>query len=319
MPEIDYNLIRDIGGAKARGAAEATSQLAGEAQLTDYLARTGAKARAGGGDLTAFYEQETETANYQRDLETNLPLLMEGMKAGNEEFVQKINADMKAKYPNLHKTEITGLVPGQKLDLVSIQSGADVLKQDPNLEGRVDPTANFQVSTSIGADGQVQVTGIQPAGAGELPTAAKTITTDKGIMQWNPATQRYDIPAGGAPVRAGGPGGAGSTASLKWDKDALGALKTQYGTLTDTGYVIDDARMAEYQDAITYLNDYKTKGLGPNESSVLAERRAKAGGIDPIQEVITQQKGLGKSDKEIKALLRKSQFKSVNPGMYGLK
>jgi hypothetical protein len=29
-------------------------------------------------------------------------------------------------------------------------------------------------------------------------SAGKTITTDKGIMQWNPATSRYDIPAGGS-------------------------------------------------------------------------------------------------------------------------
>lgn len=170
MPDgrIDYNLIRDIGGARARGAAQATSQLTQEAQLTDYLAQTGAKARAAGGDLTGFYEQETEAANYQRDLETNLPLLMQGMRAGNEEFVQKVNADMKAKYPTLHKTEIAGLVPGQKLDLVSIQSGADVLKQDPNLEGRIDPTASYQVSTSLGADGQAQVTGIKPAEIGGI-------------------------------------------------------------------------------------------------------------------------------------------------------
>jgi len=125
------------------------------------------------------------------------------------------------------------------------------------------------------------------------------------------------------PVKPGdGKGGvttAGSTASLKWDKDALGALKTQYGTLTDTGYVIDTARMAEYQDAVTYLNDYKAKGLGPNEASVLSERRSKAGGVDPIQTAIDQYRAQGKSDAEIKTLLSKSQFKSVNPRNYGLK
>jgi hypothetical protein len=31
--------------------------------------------------------------------------------------------------------------------------------------------------------------------------AGKTITTDKGIMQWNPETQRYDIPAGNSPEK----------------------------------------------------------------------------------------------------------------------
>jgi hypothetical protein len=33
------------------------------------------------------------------------------------------------------------------------------------------------------------------------PEAAKTITTDQGIQQWNPVTQRYDIPAGQSPDR----------------------------------------------------------------------------------------------------------------------
>jgi hypothetical protein len=31
---------------------------------------------------------------------------------------------------------------------------------------------------------------------------AKTIQTDKGVMQYNPETKRYDIPAGGAPVKS---------------------------------------------------------------------------------------------------------------------
>ena len=31
-------------------------------------------------------------------------------------------------------------------------------------------------------------------------TAAGTVTTDKGVMQWNPDTRRYDIPVGGRPV-----------------------------------------------------------------------------------------------------------------------
>jgi hypothetical protein len=35
--------------------------------------------------------------------------------------------------------------------------------------------------------------------AAKQEEAGHTITTDKGIMQWNPETQRYDIPAGGAP------------------------------------------------------------------------------------------------------------------------
>ena len=77
--------------------------------------------------------------------------------------------------------------------------------------------------------------------------------------------------------------------------------------------------MAEYQDANTYLADYKDRGLTPNDAAVLAERRARAGGIDPIQTVIDQQRAQGKSDREITGMLRKSQFKSVNPRIYGLK
>jgi hypothetical protein len=38
-------------------------------------------------------------------------------------------------------------------------------------------------------------------GATAEPAAAKTITTDAGIMQWNPASQKYDIPAGKAPAK----------------------------------------------------------------------------------------------------------------------
>src|SRR5581483_4422976 len=33
--------------------------------------------------------------------------------------------------------------------------------------------------------------------------AGKTITTDQGIMQWNPATQKYDIPVGKPPSKEG--------------------------------------------------------------------------------------------------------------------
>lgn len=42
-----------------------------------------------------------------------------------------------------------------------------------------------------------------PVGAapGRSETEGKTITTDQGVMQWNPDTKRYDIPVGGAPVK----------------------------------------------------------------------------------------------------------------------
>lgn len=43
-----------------------------------------------------------------------------------------------------------------------------------------------------------------PAGTapGKEEEAGKTITTDQGIMQWNPETKRYDIKAGGSPDKA---------------------------------------------------------------------------------------------------------------------
>lgn len=123
----------------------------------------------------------------------------------------------------------------------------------------------------------------------------------------------------GDPYSTGKGAGAGGAADLKWHKDAGSRLDRQYGTLTDTGYVINEDRMAEYQDANTYLADYKTQGLNPNDAAVLAERRARAGGVDPIQTVIGQLRTQGKNDKEIKTMLRKSQFGSVNPRLYGLK
>ncbi|MEE9354210.1 MAG: hypothetical protein V3U75_01335 [Methylococcaceae bacterium] len=116
-----------------------------------------------------------------------------------------------------------------------------------------------------------------------------------------------------------GVGGMSGAASVKWDKDAGTRLDKIYGTQTEDGFVIDSARMSEYLNANTHLEDYKQKGLSTNEAAVLAARRAKAGGVDPIQEVIDQQRELGKSDAEIRQLLGKSQFKSVNPRAYGLK
>lgn len=113
--------------------------------------------------------------------------------------------------------------------------------------------------------------------------------------------------------------GAGGAASAKWDKDAAARLDKFYGTQTDYGMVIDPEKMAEYQNANTYLAEYKARGLTINDAPVLAARRAASGGIDPIQQVIDNQRRLGKTDKEIKAMLGKSQFKSVSPRIYGLR
>ncbi len=319
MPGIDYRLIEKLGGAEARGRGQALDLQSKEAALTDYLAQTQGKRQAAGGDLGKFYEEDIKTTNYQNEMKSSFPLLLQGIKVGDEAGIQSLNESLKAKYGDLHNVNLTGLIPGQSASMETIKPGAKIIEDNPDMQGRVDPAINYVESSTITADGQFQLTGIKPAGVGKLPGAAKTITTAEGIMQWNPATQRYDIPAGGVPTRPGAARVGGSAADLKWTKDAGTRLDKLYGTLTDTGYVIDANRMAEYQDANTYLIDYKEKGLDPNSAAVLAERRAKAGGVDPIQQVIEQQRALGKRDKEIKALLRKSQFKSVSPRAYGLK
>ena len=87
--------------------------------------------------------------------------------------------------------------------------------------------------------------------------------------------------------------GTGGGASEKWDKDAGARLDKFYGTQTEMGIVVDPDRMAEYQDANTYLADYKSKGMTANDAAVLAARRSMAGGVDPIQTVVDQQKALG--------------------------
>ena len=314
---IDYNLITNLGGAEARGQGQALDLQTKEAALTDYLAQTQGRRAVGGGDLAGFYEQDIRTKNYQNEIQSVFPLLVKGIAAGDQEGVQALNESLKAKYPNDHNVSLTGMIPGQSADMETIKTGAKIMEENPEMQGRIDPAASYTESSTITADGQVQITGVKPAGVGKV-----------GLEEWEPwgHGQKRNRRTGvieSIPVKpdgAGGPGGVGGSASsLKWDKDALGALKTQYGTLTDTGYVIDTARMSEYQDAVTYLNDYKAKGLGPNEASVLSERRSKAGGVDPIQTVIDRYKAQGKSDTEIKGFLRKSQFKSVNPRNYGLK
>ncbi len=322
MARIDYGLIRDLGGAEARGRGQALDIQSKEAALTDYLAQTQGKRAVGGGDLAGFYEQDIKTKNYQNEMKATFPLLLQGIKVGDEAGITSLNESLKTKYGDLHNVNLTSLIPGQSASMETIKLGSKMIQDNPDLEGQVDPSANYVESSTITADGQFQLTGIKPAAAGKQIPAAETIVVGDKTMQWNPATSRYDIEVGRAPIK-GGKGGVktpGSTASLKWDKDAGTRLDKQYGELTADGYLqVPPAKMAEYQDANTYLVDYKDKGLDPNTAAVLAERRAKAGGADPIQTVIDQQRALRKSDKEIKSLLRKSQFKSVNPRAYGLK
>lgn len=117
---------------------------------------------------------------------------------------------------------------------------------------------------------------------------------------------------------AGQAGEKGGGASDKWTKDAGTILDKFYGTLTDTGYVVDPERMDEFQNAHSYLGDYKDKGLNSSDAAVLSSRRAAAGGTDPIVWAIEKFRGDKVSDKEIMKKL-KEKFPGINPRTYGLK
>lgn len=316
MPNgIDYRLIQDVGGAGARGAAQATSQVANVAALQDYMAKSGAKTAVGGeGGLTGYYEQDLRRDAYAKDVESKMPFITQMISIGDKEGLEGINQGFSATHGDLHTTQLENLVPGKYAELSAIQTGEALAAQFPEMaSANLDPAGNYTVNSRIGIDGSVEVTGIAPAVAKE-PDAADTVETGQGIFQWNPESKRYDILVGPGKTKAGAGG-----AAEKWQKDALGALKTLYGTQTEMGIVVDPDRMAEYQDAMTYLADYKAKGLTANDSAVLSSRRSLAGGVDPIETVIQTLKGQDKSDDEIKALLRQSQFKSINPRLYGLK
>ena len=156
--------------------------------------------------------------------------------------------------------------------------------------------------------------GTVPPAAKEEKLVERTVDLGNEIEYIYTDGSRETKPKGRAPGKAGGGAGAG-----KWDKDAAARLDKLYGTQTEMGIVVDPERMAEYEDANTYLAEYKKMGLTANDAAVLAARRAKAGGIDPIQTAVDKYRELGKSDKEIKAFLRRSKFKSVSPRIYGLK
>ncbi|MCK5611778.1 hypothetical protein KAR91_58455 [Candidatus Pacearchaeota archaeon] len=316
MPNgIDYRLIQDIGGARARGGAQAVSQEANVAALQDYMAKQQARTAIGGETGAAgYYEQDLRRDAYTKDVESKMPFIQQMITMGDREGLEGINKGFAATHGDLHTTQLENLVPGKYAELADTQTGEALAAQFPELaQANLDPTGAYAVKSRIGVDGSVEVTGIAPAVAKE-PGAADTVETGQGIFQWNPDTSRYDILVGPGKAKAGAGG-----AAEKWQKDALGALKTLYGTQTEMGIVVDPDRMAEYQDAMTYLADYKAKGLTANDSAVLSSRRSLAGGVDPIETVIQTLKGQDKSDDEIKALLRQSQFKSINPRLYGLK
>lgn len=315
MPNgIDYGLIRDIGGARARGAQQAISQEQGVAALEDYMAKAGARTAIGGERGAAgYYEKEMRTDAYTKDVQSKMPFLTQMIAVGDRPGLEAMNKGFADTHgADLHTTELTNLIPGKFAELTTIKTGADIMQMDPNMQG-IDPAESYQMQTRVGVDGTSQITDIKPAAAPKAPKAAPTVETGEGRLQWNPETSRYDIKVG--PLK---PTGKGDGAAGKWDKDALAALTKLYGTQTDMGIVVDPDRMAEYQDAMTYLGDYKAKGLTTSDAAVLSSRRSQAGGVDPITTVIQQQRGLGKSNADIVKLLRASKFKSLNPRTYGL-
>jgi len=172
---IDYGLIRDIGGARAKGAAQALTQQTGQAQLTDYLAQTQGRRAAGGGDLAGFYEEEIRTKNYQEELQTVFPSLLQGIKAGDQAGIQSLNDSLKTKYGDLHNVNLVGMIPGQSISMETIKTGAKIIESNPDMQGRIDPEASYAESSTITADGQFQTTGIKPAAAGKA-----------GLEEWEP-------------------------------------------------------------------------------------------------------------------------------------
>lgn len=317
MPNgIDYRLISQLGGAKARGASQALQQQTGIASLQDYMAQTGAKTAIGGeAGLPGYYEQELRKESYTKDVQSKMPFIQQMIAVGDKEGLNTMNQGLANTYgTDLHTTELTNLVPGQFAEMTSTLTGADIMAKRPELAGKLNDRETYSIQTRMPVEGQAEVFDIKPTAPTKAPTAEKVIETGTGFWQWNPETDRYDIKAGPPKSKAGAPG-----AAEKWQKDSLAALKTLYGTQTEMGIVVDPARMAEYQDAMTYLADYKTKGLTANDAAVLSSRRSQAGGVDPIESVIQRLRGEDKSDIEIKKLLRASQFKSINPRLYDLK
>jgi hypothetical protein len=89
--------------------------------------------------------------------------------------------------------------------------GFQRISQDVENEARLDKEAkvNPDIAKTITTDKGIMqfnpATNRFDIPAGSAPpkeaTEGKTVTTDKGVMQWNPDTQRYDIPVGGAPEK----------------------------------------------------------------------------------------------------------------------
>jgi hypothetical protein len=108
------------------------------------------------------------------------------------------------------------LIPGTDLNRRVQEGGltqrlAGLTQQDSENQARDATTAKTQLETAEEPGKTESVEGLDSANTRKAnaeadkllhpqpdPDRAKTITTDKGIMQWNPATSAYDIPAGHA-------------------------------------------------------------------------------------------------------------------------
>lgn len=235
MPNgIDYRLISELGGAKARGAAQAIGQEQGMASLRDYMAKAGAKTAIGGETgLPGYYEKEMRKDAYIKDVQAKWPMIQQMITVGDKPGLDAMNQDFAATHgADLHTTQLIDLVPGQFADVMDIKPGADIMQMDPNITD-IDPEGTYQIQTRIGVDGQTQITGITPAAPPKAPTAEKTIETGEGFFQWNPETTRYDIPVGPSKPKAGAGDGGGFKQAQGLRKEYITAA-TDYRKIRDS-------------------------------------------------------------------------------------
>lgn len=173
MPDgIDYRLIQDIGGARARGAAQAVSQEANVAALQDYMAKQQARTAVGGeAGAAGYYEQDLRRDAYTKDVESKMPFIQQMITVGDREGLEGINQGFAATHGDLHTTQLDNLIPGKYAELSGTQTGEALVAQFPEMaQANLDPTGSYTVNSRIGADGSMEVTGIAPA----IPTEMKT-------------------------------------------------------------------------------------------------------------------------------------------------
>lgn len=112
----------------------------------------------------------------------------------------------------------SALFPGIAMSLPGTQFHHDLLVRQAENAVRNDETA-AQNDAKLGQDRALTEEAEARADALRNPQpkeeeSGKTITTHQGVMQWNPATQRYDIKAGDAPEKP-----EKTTATIRQDRD----------------------------------------------------------------------------------------------------